>query len=161
MECFAKIVESYKYFSMAFYLRSLTGFWILPSLNKYSLNVERTRTIYFMRHIQNTDVFRTLSTIVNSDIFRHIHVLFRHIQQYCGIFRILFDSCTFRTLPYPKYWHIYNLRCIQNSVKVYSGMLRTLCNARLLRNVPYSELCHIQNFAIFRTWGILRTLSNI
>ena len=34
MECFAKVVRSYNYSSKALYLRSLTGFWIRPFLNK-------------------------------------------------------------------------------------------------------------------------------
>ena len=37
MECFAKIVKNYNYFSKALHLRSLTEFWIILSLNKYSL----------------------------------------------------------------------------------------------------------------------------
>ena len=53
-------------------------------------------------------IFRTLSIIVNSDIFRRTHNLFRHDQPYRGIFRTLYNSCIFRTLPCSKSWHIYN-----------------------------------------------------
>ena len=62
-----------------------------------------------MRHIQNYCIFRNLSTIVNLDIFRHIRILLRHIQLYCGIqifsiFRVLLclgpevysEPCLFR-----------------------------------------------------------------
>ena len=69
-------------------------------------------------------------------MFRYIHVLLRHIQLYCGIFR---------TLPYSEYWHIQNPRYIQNSAKEHSGIFRTLCNARILKTLPYSELWHIQD----------------
>ena len=111
-----------------------------------------------MRHIQNPGLFRTLSFIINSDIFSHIHVLFKHIQPYCGIFGTLCNSCIFKTLLYSESWHIQNSRYIQNSVKVYSGTLRTLFNVLILRTLPYSELYHIQNFCMFKTGGIYRTL---
>ena len=42
-----------------------------------------------IRKINVRYILRTQSIIVNSDIFRHIHVLFRHIQSYCCIFRTL------------------------------------------------------------------------
>ena len=90
-----------------------------------------------------------------SDIFRHIHVLFRHIQSSCGIFRILCDSCIFRTLPYLEFWHIKNPKSIQNSVKAFSDIFRTLCNARIW------ERCHIQNFVIFKTWDISELIPNL
>ena len=80
-------------------------------------------------------IFRTLSIIVNSDIFRHIHVLLRHIQLYYGIFRTLLHS---------ESWQIYNLRYNQTSVKTYSGIFRTLC------------IESPANFGIFRTLGIFR-----
>ena len=99
--------------------------------------------MYCMRHIQNAGIFRTLPIIENSDMFRHIHILFRHIQPYCGIFRTLYNFCIFRTPPYSRY--------IQNSVKVYSGIFRMLSIAHILRTLPYRELCHIQNFSMFIT----------
>ena len=42
MESFAKIVKNYNYFSKALHLRSLNGFWICLSLNKYSLTSRET-----------------------------------------------------------------------------------------------------------------------
>ena len=95
--------------------------------------------------------------------FRHIQayspqVLFRQIQPYCGIFKILCNTCIFRTVPYSESWQIQNPRYIQNSVKEYSGLFRTLCNARIQRTLPYSELCGIQNLGIFRTPSIFRIL---
>ena len=96
--------------------------------------------MYFTTYIQNIVYYRN----------------FRHIQAYCGIFRKLCNSCLFRTLPYSKSWHIYNLRYTQRSVKTYSGIFRTLCNCELCYNI--SELCHIQKFRIFRTRGIFKTL---
>ena len=97
--------------------------------------------MYCMIHIQNTVYYR---------IFKHIHVLLRRIQSYCGIFRTNCNSCIFRSLTYSESWHLYNLRYISNSMKAYSGTFRTLCNVPTLRTLPYSELYHIQNFGIFR-----------
>ena len=114
--------------------------------------------MYYVRHIQNPATFRTLSIIVNSDIFSHIHILLRHFLPCHGICRTLCSSCIFRTLSYSESWHIYNPTYIQNSVKVYSGIFRILCNARMLSTLPYLELCHIQNFGIFLTRGIFRIL---
>ena len=42
MEIFAKIAKNYNYFSKALHLRSLTGLWIRPSLNKYPLTCRVT-----------------------------------------------------------------------------------------------------------------------
>ena len=41
-----------------------------------------------------------VSIIKNSAIFRHIHILLRNIQPYCGIFRTLHNCCIFRSLAY-------------------------------------------------------------
>ena len=41
------------------------------------------------------EIYLELSFIVNSDIFRHIHVLFRHIQLHCDIFRTCMTICFF------------------------------------------------------------------
>ena len=92
--------------------------------------------MYCMRHIQSPVYYRK---------FRHIHVLFRNIQPYCGVFRTLCNSCIFKILVYlgPQiYSELY---------QVYSGVFRTLCNAGILRTVPYSKFCRIQNFRIFKT----------
>ena len=71
--------------------------------------------------------------IVNSDTLRYIHVLFRHIQPYCGIIRILCNSCIFRTPDIFKTLLKHILAYSQNCVML-----------------AYWEPCHIQNFAIFR-----------
>ena len=92
---------------------------------------------------------------IYSDIFTSYSDIFSH---FCGIFRTLCNSCILRTLSCSEFWHIQNLRCIQNSIKAYSGIFRTLCDALILRTLPYSELCHIQNLGIFRTRGIFRIL---
>ena len=85
-------------FRQTLYFRSLAG--IRPSLNKYSLSwgVTQHNALY-------EKTFRVSPIIVNSNIFRHTQVLFRHIQPYCGILRILCSSCIFRTLPYLESWH--------------------------------------------------------
>ena len=101
MECFAKIVTRYNYFSKVFYFRSLTGFGIRSSLNKYYLTVEWTRAMYCIRHIQNPDIFRIRCIFVISGIFRHFRVIFRHIQSHCSIFRTLCLS-----LAHPEPCHI-------------------------------------------------------
>ena len=149
MEFFVKMVKNYNYFSKALHPRSLTGFWICLSL----INFYSDPALCIIWYI-----FRTLFIIVNSDIFNHIHALFRHIQPYCGIFRTLCNSCIFKTLSYSKSWHIYNPRCIQNSFKTYFDIFKTLCNTRILRPLLYSERCPIQNFGIFRTRGIFKIL---
>ena len=102
IDFFAKIVKSI-IFSKALHLRSFTWFWICLSLNKYSSTCRVTShewlcTVWY--------IFRTLSIIVNLDIFRHIHVISRHIQPYCGMVRTPRNSCIFRTLPYSEFWHI-------------------------------------------------------
>ena len=85
-------------------------------------------------------IFRALSIIVNSDIFRHM-------VEYL-------EPCV--TLAYSELCHIQNPGIVRtqdifsaNSVKVYSDIFRTLRNARILRTLPYSESCFLQNFGIF------------
>ena len=95
---FVEIVKNYNYFSKALHLRSFTGFWISLSLNKYSLTW-RVTSSYVLSDTHS-------DTFINSDIFRYICVLFRHIQPHCGIFRNLCDSCIFRNLPYSESWDI-------------------------------------------------------
>ena len=52
-----------------------------------------------------------LSINVNSNIFRHIHVIFRHIQPHCSIFRTACNSCL---LVYSVLCHIQNLSILSN-----------------------------------------------
>ena len=83
---------------------------------------------------------KTLFIIVNSDIFRHVHVLFRRIQPYWGLLGTLCNSCIFRTLAYlgPE---IYSELCqdtlwyIQNAVLI-CAIFR---NVTYLRSEVYSE----------------------
>ena len=149
IEFFAKTVKSYNYFSKAAHLRSLTRFWILIHLSINTHELDPTLCIVW-------DISSTLS--LSSDIFRYIHVLFRHMQPYCGIFRTICKSYIPRTQAYSESWHIWKPRYIQGSVKAFSGIFRTLCNVGKLRTLPCSELCHIQNVGLFTTRGIFRIL---
>ena len=82
--------------------------------NICSKSSQRFKTKFFAKIVKNYIyfskalcivwyIFRTLTIIVNSYILRHIHVLFRRIQPYCGIFRFLCNSCIFRTLLYSEF----------------------------------------------------------
>ena len=73
--------------------------------------------------------------------FRHIHVLFRPIQPYGGIFKTLCSSWIFRTLPYSESWHKYIFRTLSKHILAYSVGCVTLA---------FWKNCFIQNFAIFR-----------
>ena len=121
----------------------------------------KTKTIQadsgiFMQHIQ-----------AYSDIFRHNQAYSRVIKTYSepcvtlaysefwyiqnpGMFKA---RGIFRTLLYPKLWHIPNQKHIQNS-----DISETLAHSE---PEPYSESWAIQNPQIFRIEGVLRTLSNM
>ena len=118
--------------------------------------VEQPSAKYRIRHTQNIAMFRTLSIIVNSDIFRYFHVLFRHIEpcrnpvyllhiQKLAIFRIL---AYLEREIYSEQRHIpaYSERCV--TISYWEPCL-------------IWELYHIHSFGIFRTRGIIRTLSSI
>ena len=94
-------------------------------------------------------IFWSLFIFVNSDIFRHIHVQFRHIHPYCGIVRTLHNCFIFRILAYlePK---ICSELCQARHILAYSD--------HILRTLADSEFCHIQNFGIFRSLGIFTIL---
>ena len=79
MECFAKVVKSHSYFSKALYLRSLAGFWIRPSLNKYLLTF-RVTSPYALFEICS-DIFKSSS----------------------GIFRMLCNARILTALPYSEF----------------------------------------------------------
>ena len=102
VEFLQKQLKTTIFFSKALRFGSLTRFWICLFLQKYSLTCRVTSRYILL----NAYIFRTLSIIVNSDIFRHIHVLFRQIQSYCGIFTSLCNSYIFRTQPFSESWHI-------------------------------------------------------
>ena len=82
-------------------------------------------------------IFRTLSMIVNPDIFSHIHVPFRQIQPYYGIFWIICFSCFFS--------------CIFRTRNIYITLSRhILAYSERCVTLAYWELCHVQNFVIFK-----------
>ena len=107
-ECFGKTVESYNYFCKALYLTSLTGFWIGPSLNKYSLTC---RVIW--RYVLY-EMYSESCLLLSIHIYSGIFMSYSDIQSYCGIFRTLCNSCIsttlpqseFRTLPFSELCHI-------------------------------------------------------
>ena len=69
------------------------------------------------------DIFRTLSFNENSDMFKDIHVLFRHFQPYSGIFE------PWITVIYSEPFHIQN-----------SGIFRTwdICRTMLKHTLAYA-----------------------
>ena len=87
-------------FTKALHLRSLTRF-------KYSLTYRVTSRyvlLYDTSYSEPCLLYQTYKCIiVNSDIFRHIHVLFKHMQPYC---HIMCNSCIFRTQLNSESWHI-------------------------------------------------------
>ena len=81
------------------------------------------------------DTYSKPSLTKNTDIFRHI-ILFWHIQPYCGMFRILCDSCIFRTLPHSKACHIRTqdiLRILPRNILAHSECC--VYNAHILRTL--------------------------
>ena len=168
-----KKIKSYIYFFKSLHLRSLTGFWVRLSLTKYSLTC-RVTSLYVLYDIYSEPCLLSK----NSNIFRDIHVILRHIQTYCGIFRTLCYSCVFRTLPYvePKIYPelcqgmFWNIHVQFSHIQLYFGIFRTVCNSCIFRilaylepeirhilaysercvSLAYWETCQIQNFAIYR-----------
>ena len=90
---------------------------------------------------------------VDLGIFTHIPVYSRIFRNYSGIFYILCNFGIFRALVYSESWHIQYQKHIQNPV----------ISKPMAYSEPetYPESWVIQNPGIFRTRGILRTLSNI
>ena len=74
-----------------------------------------------IRHIQSPATLRTMYIIVNSNLFRHHHVLFTHDIfwhiQIAGKCLHVENRAIFKMLPYSKFWHISDTRFIENSVK--------------------------------------------
>ena len=126
MEYFAKIIQNYNYFSKALHLRSVTGSQYL-SISTHQL-VEWLCIAWC--------IFRSLLIIINPDIFRYIHVQFRHIKPYCGILRTLCNCFIFRIMAYlePK---IHSEFCQARNIQVHSERCETLA---------CWEPCQIQNF---------------
>ena len=107
--CFAEMVKSYNYFSKSLYLRCLTGFWVRPSLNKYSLTCR----------VNSRDVLHETYTeswhIPDPVYYRK----FRHIQSYLAVLWHIYNSALLRILAYLEqeicsefcqgiFWHIQN-----------------------------------------------------
>ena len=108
MECFAKIVKSYIYFPKAFYLCQDSEYAHL-SISTHS-RVEWPSAMYCIGHIHNPAIFRTLSIIVNSNIFTSYLDILSYIVAYL-------EFCV--TLAYSEPYHIQN--------------------SHILRTLPYSE----------------------
>ena len=70
MARFAKVVKSYNYISKALYLRSLTEFWIWPSLKKYSLTWRVT--LHYVLYETYSEPCLFLYIQIYSGIFWHI-----------------------------------------------------------------------------------------
>ena len=83
-----------------------------------------------------------------SDIIRHIQAYSSRFRNYSDISLTLCNPDKFRTLVCSESWYIQNQRHIQNP-----GIFKNL--------VQSEPETYIQNREIFRTGGILRTLSNI
>ena len=77
-EFFGKIIKNYNYFSKTLHLRSLIGFWIRLSLNKYSLTSRVTS--HYVLHDTYSEPFLLskyqkysgIFTSYSDDIFSHI-----------------------------------------------------------------------------------------
>ena len=81
--------------------------------------------MYCLTHIRRTGIFRTLSIIVNSDIFRHIHVLFRH------------NVFIQKTLPYSEF--LYICVCLKKGHPVQQKL-------RLVNTTWFNILLELQPF---------------
>ena len=86
-------------------------------------------------------IFRTLSIIVNPDIFTSYSDIFSHIVTYS-------KPCV--TLAYSEPCNIQNpdIFGIQDTFRTWSR--RVLAYSERCGTLAYSEPCHIQNFVIFR-----------
>ena len=134
-----KIVKNFDNFSKV-HFRSFIGFWIHPSLNKYSLTCRVTS--YYVLYDTYSEPCLLLK--IQPELFRHIHILFSHIVAYL-------EPCI--TPAYSEPYHIQN-PCIFRS----KNISRMISNARILRTLSYLELCHIQKLGIFGTRDIFRML---
>ena len=139
----AKKVKNYNYFSEALHRRSLTGFWIQLSLNKYLLTVTSRYVLY--------KTYSELLVVENSGIFRSIHVLFRHTQSYLGIFRTLCKSWNSES------YHIQNPGIFRTQDIFKTLSRHILAYSERCVMLAYWEPCHIQNFDMFRILAYLGT----
>ena len=97
-------------FCKTLHLKYLTVFWI-RLLNNCSVTCTVTLCLWPYDLMYSSLYPEILSIIVNSNIFRHIHVIFRHIQPHCSIFRTACNSCL---LVYSVLCHIQNLSILSN-----------------------------------------------
>ena len=139
----ARKVKNYNYFSEALHRRSLTGFWIQLSLNKYLLTVTSRYVLY--------KTYSELLVVENSGIFRSIHVLFRHTQSYLGIFRTLCKSWNSES------YHIQNPGIFRTQDIFKTLSRHILAYSERCVMLAYWEPCHIQNFDMFRILAYLGT----
>ena len=127
---------------MVLSFRSSIGFWIHPSLIKYSLTYRVT-----LRYV----LFETYSEpCLLLHIQTYIQAYSHPIQTYSAILWYFEAWCN---LAYSEPCHIQNSDIfrtwdILNSIKAYSGIFWMMFNTCILRTPPYSELCHIQNFGL-------------
>ena len=140
MESFVNIVKSYNYFSKVLYLRSLTGFWILPSPNKYSLTGRVNSSYVLYERYSEPCLLSWIQTY--SGILTFYSDILSYILAYL-------EACVI--LTYSEY-HIQN-----PGIFGTRNIIRTL-SRHVLAYSPSSELCHIQNFGMFRTPDIFRIL---
>ena len=144
-EFFAKIIKNYNYFSKTFHLRSLIGFWIRLSLNKYSLTSRVTS--HYVLHDTYSEPYLLSKIQKYSGIFTsYSDDIFSHIVAYL-------EPCL--TLAYSDPYHIQN-----PSIFRTQDIFRTLSRhilAERCGTLTFWEPCHSQNFAIIQNFGIFKT----
>ena len=109
MKCSGKIDKSYNYFSGALYLTSLTGFWILPSLNKYSLAWRVTSRWVFYETYSEPCLLPQIRTYLG--IFTQYSDIFSYIMEYLE---------PYVTLAFSEPCHIQNPGILRT--KIYSKL---------------------------------------
>ena len=142
--------------------------------------------MHYIRHIQDSDIFRTVYSGISrylqahSTLLSHIHAfdaLLRHLQSSSGIFRTLCKPLVFTNLLFSQALSYLELetyskpcetskRDIQNPaivmiVQPYSGICRTLCNFCICSNLTCWLSWIIQNPSIIAFRRIFRTLSDL
>ena len=135
MEFLAKVVKNYNYFSKALHLRSLPGFWIRLSLNKYPLTCRATsRNVLYDTFSEPCLLLKiqTYSWIITSysDTFSHIVAYLES----CATFAYL-EPCHIQNPGIFKTQNIF--RTLSRHILVYSERCVTLA---YWETRPYSEL---------------------
>ena len=101
MECFVKIVESCNYFFKSLYFRSLAGFWIRPSLNKYSFTRRVISRCVFYKAYSKLCLLSWIQTY--SGILTPYLDIFSHVLAYlepCVTLAYIQNPAIFRILAY-------------------------------------------------------------